>query len=260
MARFDGCVALVTGAGSGIGRATALLLAEDGARIAALGKTLPRLEEVAAEIETAGGEAIPLLADVSQPEEMEAAVGRAAERWGRLDLVVANAGVNGVWAGLEDLAPEDWDRTLAVNLKGTFLTVKYAAPYLKRQGGAVVIVSSVNGTRLFGNTGATAYACAKAGQVVFAKMTALELAPHKIRVNAVCPGAINSNIHETTVRRDLDAIRWPVEYPKGWHPLRGAYGEAEQVAKLIGFLLSDDADHITGTEMWIDGGETLFRG
>jgi NAD(P)-dependent dehydrogenase (short-subunit alcohol dehydrogenase family) len=259
-ARFAGRVALVTGAGSGIGRATALLLARDGARIAALGKSLPRLEEVVAEIEAAGGGAVPLLADISRPDEMEAAVRQAAERWGRLDVVVASAGFNGVWAGLDDLTPEEWDRTLDVNLKGTFLTVKYAAPHLKRQGGAVVIVSSVNGTRIFGNTGATAYACAKAAQVVFAKMVALELAPHKIRVNAVCPGAIHSNIHETTVRRNLDQIRVPVEFPRGWHPLRGDYGEPEQVAKLIAFLASDDADHITGTEMWIDGGETLLRG
>ena len=260
MARFDGRVALVTGAGSGIGRATALLLAHDGARIAALGKTLPRLEETVAQIEAAGGEAIPLLADVSRPTEMEAAVRQAGERWGRLDIVVANAGFNGVWAPLEDLAPEEWERTLAVNLTGTFLTVKNAVPYLKRQGGAVVIVSSVNGTRIFGNTGATAYACAKAGQVVFAKMVALELAPHKIRVNAICPGAIKSNIHQTTVRRNLDRIRWPVEYPKGWHPLTNDYGEPEQVARLVRFLVSDDADHITGTELWIDGGETLVRG
>ena len=260
MTRFDGRVALVTGAGSGIGRATALLLAADGARVAALGKSLPRLEEVVSEIEAAGGEAISLLADVAEPAAMEAAIREAAERWGRLDFVVANAGFNGVWAGLEDMQPEDWDRTLAVNLKGTFLTVKYAVPYLKRQGGAVVIVSSVNGTRLFSNTGATAYACAKAGQVVFAKMTALELAPYKIRVNAICPGAIESNIHATTERRNLEQIRWPVEYPNGWQPLRGAHGEPEQVGKLIRFLLSDDADHITGTEMWIDGGETLIRG
>ncbi|MGH2534088.1 MAG: SDR family oxidoreductase [Thermomicrobiales bacterium] len=259
-ARFAGRVALVTGAGSGIGRATALLLARDGARIAALARTPGRVQETVDEIVAAGGEAFPLVADVGRPEQIEPAVREAAERWGRLDVVVANAGANGVWASLEDLTPEEWDQTLRLNLTGTFLTVKYAAPYLKRRGGAVVVVSSVNGTRIFSNTGATAYSCSKAGQLVFAKMVALELAPHRVRVNVVCPGAIKTNIHETTVPRNLDQIRMPVEFPKGWHPLAGAYGEAEQVARLIRFLVSDDADHITGSEMWIDGAESLLRG
>ena len=260
MARYEGKVALVTGAGSGIGRATALLLAEGGAKIIALGKTRERLDETVAEITAAGGEAIVSVADISIAEVMRKAIDTAASHWGWLDIVIANAGFNGVWASLEDLEPREWDQTLAVNLTGTFLTVKYAAPYLKRQGGAVVVVSSVNGTRIFGNTGATAYSCSKAGQVAFAKMTALELAPHKIRVNVICPGAIDTNINATTVARDLDKIRLPVSFPKGWHPLRGSPGHAEQVAKLAGFLVSDDADHITGTEMWIDGGESLLRG
>lgn len=258
--QFAGKVALVTGAGSGIGRATALLLAREGARIAALARTPERVGEAVAEIAAAGGEAYPIVADVGRPEQMEPAVREAAERWGRLDVVVANAGANGVWAGLEELTPEEWDETLRRNLTGTFLTVKYAVPYLKRQGGAVVVVSSVNGTRIFSNTGATAYSCSKAGQLVFAKMVALELAPHRIRVNVVCPGAIKTNIHQTTVTRNLDQVRMPVEFPRGWHPLAGQYGEPEQVARLIRFLVSDDADHITGTEMWIDGAESLLRG
>ncbi len=95
---------------------------------------------------------------------MQNAVQQIIDEWGRLDIVVANAGINGVWTSLEELTAEEWDTTLAVNLKGTFLTVKYAVPYLKKQGGAVVVVSSVNGTRMFSNTGATAYACSKAGQ------------------------------------------------------------------------------------------------
>jgi len=260
MSRFANRVALVTGAGSGIGAATAALLAADGARIAALGRTERPLQQVVQQIEAAGGEAMPVVADVGGPAAMAAAVQQIVDRWGRLDIVVANAGSNGVWASLEDLAPEEWDATLRNNLTGTFLTVKYAVPLLKVNGGAVVVVSSVNGTRNFSNTGATAYSCAKAGQVAFAKMTALELARHRIRVNVICPGAINSNIHATTEGRDLDRLRFPVSYPEGWHPLRGEYGEAEQVARLIGFLASDAADHITGTEMWIDGGESLLRG
>jgi len=258
--QLAGRVALVTGAGSGIGRAAALLLAREGAKVAALGRTDDRVAEAVAEIEQAGGEAIPLAADVADPAAVAAAVGQAAARWGRLDVVVANAGANGVWAPLDDLTLEEWQRTLDVNLTGTFLTVKHALPHLRPHGGSVVITSSVNGTRNFGNTGATAYSVAKAGQLAFAKMVALELAPQKIRVNVICPGAIATDIGRSTEKRNLERVKIPVEYPRGWHPLRGGPGTPEQVAKLILFLASDAADHITGTEMWIDGGESLLIG
>lgn len=258
--QLAGRVALVTGAGSGIGRASALALAREGARVAVLGRTRAQLESAVAEIAAAGGEGLALVADVSEPAQMADAVGRTVERWGRLDIVVANAGVNGVWAPLEEIAPEEWDRTLGINLKGTFLTVKYAAPHLKERGGAVAIISSVNGTRNFSNTGATAYSCSKAGQLAFAKMVALELAPSKVRVNVICPGAIDTEIDDNTERRNLDAVKLPVEFPQGWHPLRGAPGTPEQVARLVLFLASDAADHITGTELWVDGGESLLKG
>jgi len=258
--RFAGKVALVTGAGSGIGRAAALGLARDGAKVGALGRSEGSIGEAVAEIAGGGGEALALVADVGDDAAVAAAVEETVGRWGRLDVVVANAGFNGVWAPLEELAPEEWERTLRGNLTGTFLTVKRALPHLKRRGGAVVITSSVNGTRNFSNTGATAYSVAKAGQVAFAKMVALELAPAKVRVNVICPGAISTNINETTEMRGLEGVRIPVEFPEGAHPLRGAPGTAEQVAKLILFLASDDADHVTGTEVWIDGGESLLRG
>jgi NAD(P)-dependent dehydrogenase (short-subunit alcohol dehydrogenase family) len=258
--QLRGRVALVTGAGSGIGRATALLLAREGAKVAALARTEGRVGEAVAEIAGDGGEAMALAADVADSAAVARAVARTVERWGRLDVVVANAGANGVWAPLEELAPEEWQRTLDVNLTGTFLTVKHALPHLAERGGAVVITSSVNGTRNFSNTGATAYSVAKAGQLAFAKMVALELAPRKVRVNVVCPGAIATDIGASTEQRHLERVKIPVEYPRGWHPLRGAPGTAEQVAKLILFLVSDAADHITGTELWIDGGESLLRG
>lgn len=253
-------VALITGAGSGIGKAAAMLLSKEGAKIGVLGHTKEDLEQTVSEIQNAGGEAMPLIADISQPDEMQQAVQQLVNQWGRLDIVFANAGINGVWAPIEELDPQEWDKTINVNLKGTFLTVKYAVPSLKKQGGSVIITSSVNGTRVFSNTGATAYYCTKAAQVAFTKMVALELAKHRIRVNVVCPGAIDTNIDENTERRDLEEIQEPVEFPEGKIPLTdGKSGTSEQVAQLVLFLASDASSHITGTEMWIDGGESLLK-
>ncbi len=186
--QLTGKVALITGAGSGIGAAAARLLAKEGAKVAALSRTEEDVAKVVEDIRATGGEASAMPADISQPQQMQAVIQRIGAAWGRLDIVFANAGINGVWAPLDELEPEEWDKTLDVNLKGTFLTVKYAVPYLKKQGGSVIVTSSVNGTRMFSNTGATAYACSKAAQVAFTKMMALELAEHRIRINVICPG------------------------------------------------------------------------
>ena len=258
--QLQGKVALISGAGSGIGKAAALLLAREGARVAAVDLDASDVVATVQEIERGGGVALAIDADVSDPAAMQRAVQQTADRWGRIDIVFANAGINGVWAPLEELKPEEWTKTLTVNLTGTFLTVKYAVPYLKRQGGAIIVTASVNGTRMFSNTGASAYSSSKAGQVAFTKMIALELAPHKIRANVICPGAIETKIEESTQKRDLDEVKIPVEFPEGAMPLEGKPGTAEQVAKLVLFLASDDADHITGTEIYIEGGETLLRG
>ncbi|HLV80644.1 MAG TPA: SDR family NAD(P)-dependent oxidoreductase [Chthonomonadaceae bacterium] len=259
--QLEGKAALITGAGSGIGKAAARLLAREGAAIGVLDLEAEETQATVAEIERAGGKALPLPADVSQPEPMQQAIRKLGETWGRIDVVFANAGINGVWAPLEELTPEEWDRTLDTNLKGTFLTVKYALPYLKRQGGSVIVTASVNGTRIFSNTGATAYSCSKAGQVAFTKMVALELARHHIRVNVICPGGIETNIGENTEQRDLEKVRIPVEYPRGEQTLTGGKpGRADDVAQLVLFLASDASRHITGTEIWIDAAESLLRG
>ena len=258
---LDGKVALVTGAGSGIGEAAARLLAAHGARIAAVGRSDDELKDAVAEIKQKGGDAIPVVADIGDPGAMQAAVAKIQQQWGRLDIVFANAGVNGVWAPIEELAPEEWDNTLRINLTGTFLTIKYATPLLKRQGGSVIVTASVNGTRIFSNTGATAYSTSKAGQVALTKMLALELAPHKVRVNVICPGAIETNIDQNTERRDLEKVQIPVEFPESNQPLTGGSpGHSEQVAELVLFLASDASSHITGTEIWIDGAESLLKG
>lgn len=259
--RVQDKVALVTGAGSGLGKAAALLLAQEGAKVAVLSRTEDEIQKTADEIQRNGGEAMLITADISEPDQMQQAVAQIIDKWGRLDIVFANAGINGVWAPLEELEPDEWDRTLDINLKGTFLTVKYAVPHLKKQGGSVIVTASVNGTRIFSNTGATAYSCSKAAQVAFTKMVALELAPHRVRVNVICPGAIESDISESTEKRHLEKVRIPVEFPKGKIPLTsGKPGTSEQVAQLVLFLASDESDHITGTEMWIDGAESLIMG
>jgi NAD(P)-dependent dehydrogenase (short-subunit alcohol dehydrogenase family) len=258
---LSGKVALITGAGSGIGKAAALRLGRAGAKVAALGRTEGQLRRTCAELRRNGGEALELTADVARSEQMRAAVERLAGEWGRLDIVFANAGVNGVWAPIEELEPEEWDETLGINLRGTFLTVKYAVPLLRKQGGSVIINSSVNGTRMFSNSGATAYACSKAAQVAFAKMTALELARDRIRVNVICPGWIATEIGDNSRSRNLNRIRRPIQFPEGAIPLTGGKpGTAEQVAELVLFLASEAAGHITGTEVWIDGGESLLEG
>jgi len=252
--------ALVTGAGSGIGQATAQALAEAGASVALLGRTREKLEKTRATLE-GGGDHRVLVADVSREAEMIAAYDTLAREWKRLDAVVANAGINGVWAPLEELEASEWDKTLAINLRGTFLTVKYALPLLKRNGGAVVIVSSINGTRTFSNTGATAYSCSKAAQVAFAKMTALELAKDGVRVNVVCPGAIRTNIGESTEKRDTEGLHLPVLLPEGGVPLTGGRpGCPEDVARLIRFLVSDASSHVSGSEVYVDGAQSLLKG
>jgi NAD(P)-dependent dehydrogenase (short-subunit alcohol dehydrogenase family) len=260
--QLDGMVALVTGAGSGIGAATARRFAQAGARVVLVGRGAEELEAQAEGIQRGGGEARVAVADVADSEALRGEVDAAVAAWGRLDIVVPNAGVNGVWAPIEELAPAEFESTLRINLVGTFLTIKHAVPHLRRQGGgSVIVTASVNGTRIFSNTGATAYAASKAGQVAIVKMLAVELARHRIRVNVVCPGAIDTAIEENTERRHVEEVKVPVEFPEGNIPLtRGRPGTSEDVAELMLFLASDASRHITGTEVWIDGAESLLMG
>lgn len=252
-------VAVVTGAGSGIGRAAAIKLAEQGARVCLVDLTEQRADRVKQEIEAKGGKALVVDVDVSDPNRVSQAIEQAVSAWGRLDIVFANAGINGVVTPIEDLSPEEWDHTLTTNLKGTFLAVKYAIPHMKQNGGSIIITSSINGNRTFSSFGMSAYSTSKAGQMAFGKMAALELARYKIRVNIICPGAIKTNINRNThPTPELDKIKIQVFYPEGSQPLEHHPGSPEQVADLALFLASDFSSHITGSEIYIDGAESLL--
>lgn len=257
----DRKVALVTGAGSGIGKATALALGEADYALGVLGDDLEDVTPVADELKRIGCPAAALKADISGEGEMHAAVQKLVTDLGRLDVVIANAGINGVWAPIDDLRPEEWDRTIAVNLRGTYLTIHTTVPHLKAAGGgSIVVVSSINGTRTFTTPGATAYTATKAGQVAMVQQLALELARHGIRINAVCPGEVETNIDDNTSLRGEKETAIPVVWPEGQVPITGgAPGRSEDVAQSILFLVSDKAKHITGSPLWIDGGQGLLR-
>lgn len=259
--RLPGKIALVTGGGSGIGRASAIRMAQHGAKVALVDRDKQDADKVREEIEAFGGEALSIDADVSVPEEVEQAVEQTVKQFGGLDIVFANAGINGVVTSIEAMKPEEWSTTVDINLKGTFLTVKYAIPHLKKKGGSIMITSSINGNRVFSNFGFCAYSSTKAAQVAFMKMAALELAQYRIRVNAICPGAIQTHINENTFKKpELEEIRIPIEFPQGDQPLERGPGSPEQVADLVLFLASGESSHISGTEIYIDGTESLLHG
>jgi len=254
MSALSGKHAFVTGGGTGVGAAIALALAEAGARVTISGRNQETLKEIAdktALIST-------VVCDVTDPASVDAAFAEIRVHNGPADIVVANAGINGVWAPVEEITPAEWDETMAINLRGTFLTVRATVPLLKKQGGAIVLGSSIQGNRTFHISGASAYAASKAAQVGFGRMIAVELGAFGIRVNTICPGAIHTDIRQHWVRRNLDQVRVKRTASNGGIPLtQGKGGEPAQVADSVLFLASDAASHITGTEVYIDGGQSL---
>jgi len=261
MAMLENKVAFITGGASGIGLGTAKRFAQEGARVALadLAEQQEEGEKAVREIETSGGKALFIACDMSDARAVQAAVERTAQEYGALDIVFANAGINGVWAPLDELTPEEWDKTLSTNLRGTFLTLHFAVPHLKpRGGGSIIITSSVNGNRTFSMPGASAYSTSKAGQVALMKMAALELGRHNIRVNAVCPGAIETNINQRTTQRDTEKIGIKVEMPLGSPAVHGGQGEPIDVADTCLFLASDLSRHVSGVEIYVDGGASLL--
>ncbi len=256
-------VAFITGAGSGIGKGAALLLAKEGAKIGALGRSESSVNEIVAAIQQIGGEAIPLIADVSDSSQVEAAVRKIISTWGRLDIVLANAGIDGTMGPIVDITSEDYDEIMDINLKGTFLAIKHSVPYLGEQGGSVIITSSVNGTRMFSNTQMAVYGASKAGQAALGKMLALQLAQDHIRINVICPGYVESGIGRSIHLKRVHSVHRHARFFDGTIPLlhnpRDG-GKPEQVAQLVLFLASDLSNFITGSEIFIDGGESLMEG
>lgn len=256
---LEGKVAVITGGGSGIGKAAAEKLAEHGCKVCIMDLKEQRAEEASQGIIHNGGESFSLDVDVSDESRVREGMSEVKEKWGAIDIVFINAGINGTLSSIEEMKTEDWENTIDTNLKSTFLFVKHSIPYLKDKGGSIIITSSINGNRTFSNIGMSAYSTSKAGQTAFMKMAALELARYKIRVNAICPGAIETNIGQNThPKNNLEEVQIPVNYPEGSQPLEHQPGNPGQVADLVCFLASDLSSHITGTEIYIDGAESLL--
>jgi len=237
--------AIVTGAGSGIGRATAVRLAKGGARVVVSDVNEEGGKQTVEEITEAGGEAFFFRADTSKPEENEALVREAEARHGALHVAVNNAGIAGPMEPLVDYPLEDWDRVIAINLSGVYYGMRAQIPAMKRAGGGSIInLSSILGQVAF--HGLTAYVAAKHGVVGLTRIAALEYSADGVRINAIGPAFIRTPM--------VDAL--PEDIKRGLiekHPI-GRLGEAKEVAELIAFLASDRASFITGTYYAIDGG------
>ncbi|MCM3224246.1 SDR family oxidoreductase [Terribacillus saccharophilus] len=253
--------AIISGGASGIGKAAALKLAEVGFRVCLLDVNDTKLKEVKKEMEEKNFKVITIPCDMSQYDQVETAVKKVIKQWGRIDAVFANAGIVGQVSSIESMSIDNWNQVLSINLNGTFFLVKAAIPHVKQQGGSIIITSSISGNRVFSQAGFTAYSTSKAALAAFAKMAALELAKYHIRVNVICPGGIETNFKESIKRSpDLDEIKIPVAFPEGSKPLDNRSGKPEEVADLVKFLASDESSHITGTEIYIDGAESLLIG
>ena len=252
MTRFTDKTIIVTGASSGIGRATSLAFAEEGAHVVAVGRDATALEAVVAESSHAGPQSIAIVADVVTESAATEIVTATVDRFGGIDVIVNAAGV--IAMGTTDATSDElWDRLMAINVRAPFRLMRESFPYLKARSGAVVNVSSVNGRRVFPNL--AAYNTSKAALDQLTRCAAIEWAPQGVRVNAVNPGVTVTNLHRRSGMTE-DAYAAFLARSKETHPL-GRPGQASEVAALILFLASDQAGWITGETIAIDGGRHL---
>lgn len=244
--RLSDTVALVTGAGAGIGRATAELFAREGARVVIADRNLPGAEETAGRISAAGGDALAVEVDVARAEAVASMAERAIAAFGRVDVLVNNAGLSS-GDDILQIDEETWDLNLAVVLKSVFLCSKALLPgMLERRRGAIVNVSSVNGLT---GLGEEAYGAGKAGMINLTQNMAIKYGPSGVRVNCVCPGTVRTPIWEARLARDPRVF----DRLAAWYPL-GRVGDPDDVARAILFLASDEAAWITGAVLPVDGG------
>ncbi len=250
MADFDGKVALVTGGGVGIGRATALAFAREGAQVVIGNRNVASGDEVVKAIQAAGGEASFLRTDVESEGDIKALVGHAVSTYGRLDVAFNNAGIEGLVAPLVDQTDENFHSVMNINVRGVWLSMKYQIPeMLKTGGGAIVNNSSVAGLIGFGGIGI--YSASKHAVMGLTKVAALEYSAQGVRVNAVNPGVIDTSM----VDRLADSLQTEKESLGSLHPI-GRIGYPDEVANAVLWLCSEKASFVTGTAMPVDGGFT----
>ena len=249
---FADKVVLVTGATSGIGHAVAVKFAEASARVVALGRDQAALREVESAVKNAGGEPLTMTVDVTNSEQGQRAIDETIKRFGRLDVLVNAAGHIST-GSIENTSLAAWDAMMNVNLRAVFQLMQIAAPHLIKTKGNIVNVSSVTGLRSF--PGVLAYCVSKAGLDQLTRCAALELAPKGVRVNAVNPGVVVTEIHKRGGMSEADYEKF-LEHSKTTHPL-GRVGDPGEIAKLVFYLASEKASWITGATYQIDGGRAL---
>jgi NAD(P)-dependent dehydrogenase (short-subunit alcohol dehydrogenase family) len=254
MSDMNDKVALITGASSGIGRATGEAFAARGAKVVLAARREHELATLTSEIESRGGRASFVVTDVAIAKDVERMVAHAIETFGRLDYAVNNAGIEGQLSGIMDLPEEEWDRVFNINLKGNFLCMKYEARAMLAggHGGAIVNVGSVNS--FLGFPTASAYVASKHGQIGLTTSVSAELAPQGIRVNLVCPGIIDTPMHHR-LRGLVGNEIFDKVLLQRVHTRRA--GRPDEIAQTIVFLCSDEASYISGTTLTPDGGFTL---
>lgn len=253
MGRLNGKVAIVTGASAGIGRATATLFAAEGAKLVVGARRTAELASLVDEIAAAGGEAVALDGDVRDEAYAKALVERAAERFGRLDVAFNNAGIIGEAGPSTSVSAEGWNDAIAVNLTGSFFGAKHQiAEMLKHGGGSVIFTSTFVGHTV-GFPGMAAYAASKSGLIGLTQALAAEFGPSGVRVNAVLPGAV-----ETDMYRTVNSSAEQRTFINGLHALKRA-ATPEELARSVLYLASDDSAFVTGTAALVDGGLSITR-